>query len=186
MTKLQLALAALACLTPATAPAAVTYSFDLRVQPSYAGPLTPKRTRVTGAITLAEPLVPANTAQGGGSYETFTAFDRCDLLYEGVTVTCGAITFSQNTRGFTHDEVSVTALNGAGTFSGFFAPGSFLTNGTRFNYDGSLTTEYFSRLSTSIPGVPEPANWSLLVGGFGLAGAALRRRPSAPAAGFPA
>ena len=26
------------------------------------------------------------------------------------------------------------------------------------------------------PGVPEPATWSLLIGGFGLAGAALRRR----------
>jgi hypothetical protein len=30
-------------------------------------------------------------------------------------------------------------------------------------------------------GVPEPASWALMIGGFGMAGAALRRRRSAPA-----
>jgi opacity protein-like surface antigen len=32
------------------------------------------------------------------------------------------------------------------------------------------------------PGVPEPASWALMIGGFGLAGAALRRRRTAVAA----
>lgn len=35
---------------------------------------------------------------------------------------------------------------------------------------------------TTRPGVPEPASWALMIGGFGLAGAALRRRRVAVAA----
>lgn len=32
-------------------------------------------------------------------------------------------------------------------------------------------------LETGVLGVPEPATWAMMIGGFGLAGAALRRRP---------
>ncbi|MBS0360963.1 MAG: PEPxxWA-CTERM sorting domain-containing protein [Proteobacteria bacterium] len=36
-------------------------------------------------------------------------------------------------------------------------------------------------LTSVAPGVPEPASWALMIGGFGLAGAALRRRRAAAA-----
>jgi hypothetical protein len=39
-----------------------------------------------------------------------------------------------------------------------------------------------SRSVVGPPPVPEPASWALMIGGFGLAGAALRRRRAAPAA----
>lgn len=42
------------------------------------------------------------------------------------------------------------------------------------NATGSLSVEQVSVLTA--PGVPEPASWALLIAGFGLTGAALRRR----------
>jgi Protein of unknown function (DUF642)/PEP-CTERM motif len=35
---------------------------------------------------------------------------------------------------------------------------------------------FFDNVSVSGPGVPEPASWALMIGGFGMAGAMLRRR----------
>ena len=35
---------------------------------------------------------------------------------------------------------------------------------------------YFSQAPLAVPGVPEPATWALMLSGFGLAGATLRRR----------
>ncbi len=45
-----------------------------------------------------------------------------------------------------------------------------------FGYNGGSP---LAQLSLSAAGVPEPANWALLIAGFGLTGAALRRRRSA-------
>ncbi len=61
------------------------------------------------------------------------------------------------------------ALTGIGThYSNFDAPGVFATN-----QDYGIT-RYGA--GTLIGYVPEPAMWSLMVGGFGLIGAAMRRR----------
>jgi hypothetical protein len=38
-----------------------------------------------------------------------------------------------------------------------------------------------SMIVTSTGSVPEPAAWTLMIGGFGLVGAALRHRRNAPA-----
>jgi hypothetical protein len=88
-----------------------------------------------------------------------------------------------------------------GTYSGlvsFAAPGVFNINQTHivtgglgkflnatgsFDSAGQLTfpggrptvTQIFSG-SITAPGIPEPSTWALMIGGFGLAGAAARRR----------
>jgi len=47
--------------------------------------------------------------------------------------------------------------------------------GTQIVYGGLVTT--FS--TRAISAVPEPQNWALMIGGFGMIGAAMRRRPAA-------
>jgi hypothetical protein len=44
--------------------------------------------------------------------------------------------------------------------------------------DESWGLDNFSVTASGTPGVPEPAAWGMMIGGFGLAGAALRRRTS--------
>lgn len=45
----------------------------------------------------------------------------------------------------------------------------------QFTYDGNGGQAVFS-YSTGVGAVPEPASWALMIGGFGMAGATLRRR----------
>jgi len=62
----------------------------------------------------------------------------------------------------------------------FFADGALTTPGA---YD-QIVSDHISRLTVTVvpEGVPEPATWALMLGGFGLAGAVLRRRRGAAAA----
>jgi hypothetical protein len=41
-----------------------------------------------------------------------------------------------------------------------------------------VTSQYFDNVSLNVTPVPEPTAWAMLIGGFGLAGAAMRRRSS--------
>ncbi|WP_372786345.1 PEPxxWA-CTERM sorting domain-containing protein [Phenylobacterium sp.] len=49
-------------------------------------------------------------------------------------------------------------------------------------HNGADVYATFKLVHDSLPGVPEPASWALMIGGFGMAGAALRRRRQAVAA----
>ncbi|MCW5760264.1 MAG: PEP-CTERM sorting domain-containing protein [Phenylobacterium sp.] len=81
-----------------------------------------------------------------------------------------------------------TSLAGGGTFSYALSPGDyfvrinrqiggeFLLSGPGSASGGYTTTADFAITDAA---VPEPAAWALLIAGFGLAGGALRRRPSA-------
>jgi hypothetical protein len=55
----------------------------------------------------------------------------------------------------------------------------FFTSDTPTSFTGKWITDFTGGAG---PGVPEPASWALMIGGFGLAGAALRRRRSLVAA----
>jgi PEP-CTERM motif len=50
--------------------------------------------------------------------------------------------------------------------------------GWNFNVDAGNANLAYSTLDIYAGGVPEPASWALMIAGFGLAGAAMRRRPS--------
>ena len=43
--------------------------------------------------------------------------------------------------------------------------------------DESFNTVFFGQFDGRAPGVPEPASWALMIAGFGMTGALLRRRP---------
>ncbi len=76
--------------------------------------------------------------------------------------------------------VNLAQLNGANPFftgSGccFLAAGQQI--GIGIDYDGSYFNDSIGVNVTFVGGaVPEPANWALLIAGFGLTGAAMRRR----------
>lgn len=73
-------------------------------------------------------------------------------------------------------------VNGSGSFANFglsqyFTAGTTIdfavgNGGNGYNYDSTF-------LSASVASVPEPATWAMMLGGFGIAGATLRRRRAA-------
>lgn len=74
---------------------------------------------------------------------------------------------------------SLSAINSAGTFGFFFtgAPGAYAEYST--GAGGGFASITFETTSGT---VPEPAAWGLMIGGFGLIGATMRRRRTALAA----
>jgi hypothetical protein len=72
----------------------------------------------------------------------------------------------------------------AGSFSSFAAgPASLTFSFTQNNANGAISGGFtMSTPPVPAPGVPEPAAWAMLIAGFGLTGAAMRRRRIAVAA----
>jgi PEP-CTERM motif len=59
---------------------------------------------------------------------------------------------------------------------GFQSP--FLTTTGSLTWQGGFSNVTFTAAAVGTPGaVPEPASWALMIAGFGIAGAALRRKP---------
>ncbi|MEW5686600.1 MAG: PEPxxWA-CTERM sorting domain-containing protein [Pseudomonadota bacterium] len=84
----------------------------------------------------------------------------------------------------THTGSTQTAMNWQEYTYEFVATDTFSTlyfNNTAGSTNGGM---YLDKIGVSqVPtGVPEPATWALMIGGFGLAGASLRRRPQAAVA----
>lgn len=85
----------------------------------------------------------------------------------------------------------VTAANNPALFGGPYAM-KWQTGGFTFVGNGSPATirlaalidgnagVFFDSVSVTAPGAPEPAAWSLMIAGFGLAGGWLRRQRNAP------
>jgi hypothetical protein len=90
--------------------------------------------------------------------------------YSGTVTAAGAGVFNINQ---TH-----LVTGGLGRF--LAATGSFASAGT-LTFPGGRPTvaQTFSGILNA-PGIPEPASWAMMIGGFALAGAAARRRTLAP------
>ena len=76
------------------------------------------------------------------------------------------------------------------SFAALFPPANGQISFDSFTNDFTITdlvapanlqfsTFYYSLVSGSVAAVPEPATWAMMIAGFGLAGAAMRRRRAA-------
>jgi hypothetical protein len=81
---------------------------------------------------------------------------------------------------------TLTATSGSWTSENFYFTAPVTSDRIEFqtvpNVPGGDLPSYGNEItSVSLSAVPEPANWILLLGGFGLLGAALRRRSKSTA-----
>jgi len=157
----------------------------------------------TGVYAPTEVLGNQDSAYGGtitwdvGDLRNDNANYTAIVLYglPGVAVTAGRVL--PTTVGLTTFSVTLTEANFV-NFTGGFVPGSSPVSGATFhailsNLSGiAFRTEWATGADDSrfdnavfegftVPGagggaVPEPASWALMIAGFGLAGATLRRR----------
>jgi hypothetical protein len=119
------------------------------------------------------------TAPKAGSYRIEGLFNLLDTNPTGVDVYFG-MTSNLGLVGF-----GGSALNSQNTSYGFIGQ-RYLAQGDSVlaivNRNGSFGGDSTGLNFTLTAGVPEPANWALLIAGFGLTGAAMRRRRTLVAA----
>jgi hypothetical protein len=121
----------------------------------------------------------------GGVYTFFTAPGSFQSTFFEDINSSGLISGEYNDAGgFSH---AFIFNSNTATFTDINVPGATNVNAfgindagqvvlTTSNVDGRITNYLYSP-----GGAPEPASWALMIGGFGLAGAALRRRRAAVA-----
>ncbi|WP_394761013.1 PEPxxWA-CTERM sorting domain-containing protein [Phenylobacterium sp.] len=156
--------------TPPPAPSALCSPGQVRVAFS-PGTATVSGSSNFGAFapSLAHCLTLPPTSYTGGAFDfAFAAGDDLFGTYSGFFTPSGVANVLNNT-------VDFIVTGGTGRFLG--ASGAFQGVGTLDrNFARPLNRSVFSG-SLDLPAVPEPAAWMSMILGFGLAGAALRRRP---------
>jgi len=110
--------------------------------------------------------------------DAFVIGDQWDMFVDGVSI---GITGSFNLGGSVTSDPNVAFGGDDYSWLSFaLAPGTYTITGTTFSSPvgggGS-----FIRVVTTDAVIPEPATWAMLIAGFGLVGAAARRRRSGQA-----
>jgi len=142
----------------------------------------------TGAATTVTITgLPAGLTIQDGNIAT----DWASQVANTFTVTNGLVTFFQFNAVVANPDGSDLCLNAGGDFGGggrgcphnliFIGDGGASNFG--FNFGGANGITFTAEAGAGgNGGVPEPASWALMIAGFGLAGAALRRRTAQAAA----
>lgn len=108
-------------------------------------------------------------ARANGS--TAASFQGLTLAFNGGTVNLGNLIGDSNAEYVGYADARLTQGFALAFDSAAFAPGANASAG------GGSTTMLQVKVGTSpMAAVPEPGTWALMIGGFGLTGAALRRR----------
>lgn len=106
----------------------------------------------------------------------WSSFDRNDGLYEAILFS----DFRVSPLQVRDDRDVVGLISYAGAAPVYdrwsFPDGSFRTVGSRTVIGISFSGQNFAPGTLTVMAVPEPTMWSIMVGGFGIAGWALRRR----------
>lgn len=127
-------------------------------------------TGATGVLSYTDLTAFTITTQAV-TYTLADVLPLTDYIHFGYDTAAVAFTVDTNSCGFAGCGFtsSLSAINSSGTFGYFFTnvPGIYREYSTG---GGSSFT------NLSLNAVPEPASWALMLTGFGLAGAALRRR----------
>jgi hypothetical protein len=143
---------------------------------------TPLHYDIFGDLGGSPGAILASGAAGGVTYAnsgvSFNGHTIYDVAFNFATPFSAAANTTywlgiHETSAFNRVELYFATTNGNGT-----ATGHESYQGTFDNW-GSNGQEHAFSLQA---GVPEPATWALMLGGFGLAGVALRRRQLAPVA----
>lgn len=130
-------------------------------------------TGATGVLGYGD-LTAFSITVSGETYSLADVAGLTDYIHFAYDTSSNSFVVDPNSCGFAGCgyQSSLSAINNTGTFGFFFngAPGGYLEYQT--GDGGSFDTIKISDAG----GVPEPASWAMMLGGFGLVGGAMRRR----------
>lgn len=156
---LKITAAVMAAALPMTAQAAVTYAFAFNPGESSQGAFS---------VTLANPITTDTVVPSASLTSCFTGYADTSCADQEFVIQSG------RTRvGFATLQLFEGDLYGFTSYA-YFGLDAFTTNGIHSDAFGEATLTV-SGITATAP-VPEPASWALMIGGLGLAGAALRGR----------
>jgi len=125
---------------------------------------------VNGGVSA---LLDSLTILSSRSYDTGTLI-TLDYSNDGGASWINAVSSTTGALGW--DNVDIT---GGGTDSIALDFGGVTGNAFRFGVSGAQINLHTLALDGTMAAVPEPATWAMMIGGFALAGAAMRRRRTA-------
>jgi hypothetical protein len=147
------------------------FEYDLGGSPIATGSFS-YLTGATGVLGYGD-LTAFSITVGGHTYSLADVLPLTDYVHFAYDTGANVFNVDPNSCGFAGCgfQSSLSAINSAGTFGFFFngAPGGY------HEYAGGQGGS-FDTIKIGGVGVPEPATWALMLGGFGLIGVTLRRR----------
>ena len=143
-----------------------------------AGAIAPGAPGAAGTLTLAGSF--AQAASGALRIQLASSSSADLFNITGSAALGGTLSLSCILGCAINDGDSFVILDSAGPLSGVFA--NITTSGFRSGFQYQVVYDYTADLvrldiiDAGMAAVPEPANWAMMIAGFGLAGAAARRR----------
>ena len=133
----------------------------------------------TGVLNYAD-LTAFTITVAATTYTLADVLTYTDYVHFGYDTSANTFVTSGNLTGFAGPGYfsSLSAISSGGTAGFYFTA---LPSGFFQEYTTSSNASFDSATFTASNGIPEPASWAMLIAGFGLVGAAMRRRAAVTA-----